>query len=221
MPLAPFGESRKMPSLNQILREHSPLLLIDAASARVQVGLLAADAAPRWSSRSDEAGVGIFECLDDLDAGIESVRSFAFCEGPGSILGIRISAMAIRTWDTLKPRPTFCYIGLAVVAQAMGRPEVTVIADARRGLWHRLAMGGILGRVPASELGGELAIPEGFRHWDPLPPNTAQTPYDLANLFARESVAEADLFREAQSPDAFLHQEPSYAKWVPHIHSAP
>jgi tRNA threonylcarbamoyladenosine biosynthesis protein TsaB len=210
-----------MPSLSQILREHSPLLLIDAASANVQVGFLGGGVPPRWASRPDEAGVGIFECLDELDAEIDSARSFAFCEGPGSILGIRISAMAIRTWNALRPRPTFGYFGLAVVAQAMGRPEVTVIADARRGQWHRMALGGALGRVPASELGGDLATPEGFRHWDPLPPNTVQTPYRLADLFARQPVADADLFRTADSPDAFLHQEPSYAKWVPHIHSAP
>jgi tRNA threonylcarbamoyladenosine biosynthesis protein TsaB len=210
-----------MPSLSQILREHSPLLLIDAASARIQVGLLEGGATPRWSSRLDEAGVGIFECLDELDVAIESVRSFAFCEGPGSILGIRISAMAIRAWNALGPRPTFGYFGLAVVAQAMGRGDVTVIADARRGQWHRLAPGGAFGRVPASELAGELATPEGFRHWDPLPPNTTQTPYNLADLFALERVASADLFRQTESPDAFLHQEPSYAKWVPHIHSTP
>jgi tRNA threonylcarbamoyladenosine biosynthesis protein TsaB len=207
--------------MSQILREHSPLLLIDAASARIQVGLLEADSAPRWSSRTDEAGVGIFECLDELDIAIEKVRSFAFCEGPGSILGIRISAMAVRTWNTLGPRPTFGYFGLAVVAQALGRPEVTVIADARRSLWHRLVLGGALGRVPASELTGELATPEGFRHWDPLPLGTVQTAYNLADLFALESVAGADLFRTAESPDAFVHQQPSYAKWMPHIHSAP
>jgi tRNA threonylcarbamoyladenosine biosynthesis protein TsaB len=210
-----------MPSLSQILKEHSPLLLIDAASARIQVGLLAAGASPRWSSRSDEAGVGIFECLDELNAAIDSVRSFAFCEGPGSILGIRISAMALRTWNAIQPRPTFGYFGLAVVAQAMGRPDVAVIADARRGLWHRLFLGGALARVPASELTGELVTPEGFRHWDPLPPGVIQAQYDLADLFTRETVAGADLFRPAESPDAFLHQEPSYAKWVPHIHSAP
>ena len=210
-----------MPSLSQILREHSPLLLIDAASARIQVGLLEAGATARWTSRSEEAGVGIFECLDELDVAIESVRSFAFCEGPGSILGIRISAMAIRTWNAISPRPTFGYFGLAVVAQALGRPDLTVIADARRGQWHRLVLGGALGRVPSSELAGELATPEGFRHWDPLPPNTAQTPYDLQDLFARGAVAGADLFRLAASPDAFLHQEPSYAKWVPHIQSGP
>jgi len=129
--------------------------------------------------------------------------------------------MAIRTWNALGLRPTYGYFGLAVVAQALGRTEVTVIADARRSLWHRLAIGGAVGRVPASELAGELATPEGFRHWDPLPPGTIQTPYNLADLFALESVAGADLFRTADSPDAFLHQQPSYAKWVPHIHSAP
>jgi tRNA threonylcarbamoyladenosine biosynthesis protein TsaB len=218
---APFGESRKMPSLRQILAEHSPLLLIDAASARIQVGLLNAGVTPRWSSRQEEAGVGIFECLDELGDEIDTVRSFAFCEGPGSILGIRTSAMALRVWDVLRPRPTFGYIGLAVVARAVGRPETAVIADARRGQWHRLFLGGALERVPASELQGELVTPEGFRHWDALPPRATLTSYDLPALFALRPVLDADLFHPTDSPDAFVHEERSYAKWIPQIHRAP
>jgi tRNA threonylcarbamoyladenosine biosynthesis protein TsaB len=210
-----------MPSLSQILGEHSPLLLIDAASARVQVGVLDAGAPARWSSRTDEAGVAVFECIDELDADIGSMNAFAFCEGPGSILGIRTSAMALRAWAALKPRPLFAYVGLAVVARAIGRPEVAVIADARRGLWHRFAGGGPVARLPAAELSGELVTPEGFRHWDPLPPGTAATSYDLAALLAMPGVAGADLFRGTTGPDAFLHGEPAYAKWIPQIHRAP
>ena len=210
-----------MHSLSQILREHSPLLLIDAASERIQAGLLCADAGPRWSSRKDEAGVGLFECLDELDVDIGSAAAFAFCEGPGSILGIRSTAMALRMWNVLRARPTFAYLGLAVVAQAVGRREVGMIADARRGMWHCLHMGGPMERFPAADLSGELMTPEGFRHWDPLPEGTATTPYDLAALMAAPSVAAAGLFREAPDPDAFLHQERSYAKWVPQIHRAP
>jgi tRNA threonylcarbamoyladenosine biosynthesis protein TsaB len=210
-----------MPSLSRILRDHSPLLLIDAASARIQVGLLDAGAPARWSSRSDEAGVGLFECLDELDLEIGAMRAFAFCEGPGSILGIRTSAMALRAWNVLRPRPTFAYIGLAVVAESLGRPGLAIIADARRGQWHRLFQGGELARVPAAELSGELAMPEGLRHWDPLPAGTALTSYDLASLFASTAVADADLFRETAAPDAFLHREPEYLKWVPQIHRAP
>jgi tRNA threonylcarbamoyladenosine biosynthesis protein TsaB len=210
-----------MPSLSQILREHSPLLLIDAASERVQAGLLGAGAPPRWSSRMAEAGVGVFECLDELEADVGSVAAFAFCEGPGSILGIRTTAMALRMWNALRERPLFAYAGLAVVACAVGRPEVGIISDARRGLWHCLHKGGPLMRVPAAELTGELMTPEGFRHWSPLPAGTASTSYDLAALLSAPPVAAADLFRETRDPDAFLHQEPSYAKWVPQIHRAP
>jgi tRNA threonylcarbamoyladenosine biosynthesis protein TsaB len=64
-------------------------------------------------------------------------------------------------------------------------------------------------------------MPEGFRHWDPLPPRTSMTSYDLASLLALPQVAEADLFRATPAPDAFLHQEPSYAKWTPLIHRSP
>jgi len=210
-----------MPSLSQILRDQSPLLLIDAASARIQVGLLGAGAPPRWSSRSDEAGVGVFECLDELDVEISGVGAFAFCAGPGSILGIRTSAMALRAWNVLRPRPTYAYNGLAVVAEALGRPGLAVIADARRGQWHRVYRGGEPERVPAGELSGDLAMPEGFRHWDPLPAGTSMTPYDLARLLASGAVAGADLFREAADPDAVLHRAPEYLKWVPQIHRAP
>ena len=210
-----------MPSLSQILGRHPPLLLVDAASERVQAGLLGGNGGARWSARRGEAGVGLFECLDELEVDIAGVAAFAFCEGPGSILGIRTAAMALRMWNALRERPLFAYVGLAVVAQAVGRPEVGFIADARRGLWHRLSLGGPLLRVPASELSGELMTPEGFRHWDPLPAGTQTAPYDLASLFASAAVAEADLFRETREPDAFLHQEPSYAKWVPQIHRAP
>ena len=63
-------------------------------------------AGPRGTRRP---GSGVFECLDELGADIGSVRAFAFCEGPGSILGIRTSAMALRAWNVLRPRPMFGY----------------------------------------------------------------------------------------------------------------
>jgi tRNA threonylcarbamoyladenosine biosynthesis protein TsaB len=210
-----------MPSLSQILREHSPLLLIDAASSTIQVGVLGQDSPARWASRNVEAGVGIFACLEDLGADVGSMRSFAYCEGPGSILGIRTAAMALRAWNAILPRPLYGYCGLAVVATAHGRPQTTVIADARRGHWHCIRMGGALGRVPAGDLDGDLATPEGFRTWDPLPAGTTTLPYSLGPLLSLPAVAGADLFSSTQAPDAFLHGEPTYVKWVPQIHRAP
>jgi tRNA threonylcarbamoyladenosine biosynthesis protein TsaB len=210
-----------MASLREILGAHSPLLLLDAASSRVQAGLLCRDAPARWSSRTDEAGVGIFECLDELDAPVDSVGAFAFCEGPGSILGIRTAAMAIRAWTVLRPRPVFAYVALAVAAEALGTPGPALITDARRGHWMRLARGGPLERVPREDLAGDLAAPEGFRHWDPPPAGTRPVPYDLAGFLGDPAVMGADLFRETEAPDALLLREPQFQKWVPQIHRAP
>jgi tRNA threonylcarbamoyladenosine biosynthesis protein TsaB len=210
-----------MPSLSHILSGNASLLVLDASSERIQVGLLGDAVPPRWASRTDEAGVGLFDCLDELGVEIAGVSAFAFCEGPGSILGIRTAAMALRTWNVLRERPLFGYMSLAVVAQAVGRPEVSFIADARRGLWHRFRLGGRLERVPAADLGGETMSPDGFRHWGPLPEGTTRTPYDLGDLVSLPAVADADLFLLTDAPDAFLHEEPSYAKWVPQIHRAP
>lgn len=210
-----------MPSLRQLLAAHTPLLVLDAASARVQVGWFATSdpAAARWKTSTDEAGIGVFRGIEQLGIDVNAARAFGFCDGPGSVLGIRTVAMALRTWNTLRPRPIFAYHSLAVVAHALGKNDVTVVADARRDLWHAFQIGGTLRRVPATELTGELAMPENFRHWSPLPAGVAALPYSLAELLPR--TADADLFRATDAPDAFLHEEPSYAKWTPQIHRAP
>lgn len=208
-----------MPSLRQLLAAHAPLLLIDAAAARVQVGCFATDGTARWETSEAEAGIGVFRGLEALGVDLGAMRGFAFCEGPGSVLGIRTVAMALRTWTVLAPRPIFAYQSLAVVAHTLGRNDVGVIADARRDAWHHFALGGALRRVPAADLSGKLVMPENFRHWSPLPAGVSSVPYSLAELLPR--LVDADLFRATTEPDAFLHEEPSYATWTPQIHRAP
>jgi tRNA threonylcarbamoyladenosine biosynthesis protein TsaB len=208
-----------MPSLRQLLATHGSLLLIDAASARVQVGLLSRDQPARWAGSDDEAGVGVFRCLEQLAVQPSDAGAFVFCDGPGSVLGIRTVAMVLRTWGVLAPRPVFAYHSLAIVAQALGKPGATIIADARRDAWHCISLDSSLRRMPKAELAGELIMPDGFRHWSTLPSNVTRTPYSLAELLPK--VADRDLFRSTDAPDAFLHEEPSYATWTPQIHRAP
>jgi tRNA threonylcarbamoyladenosine biosynthesis protein TsaB len=208
-----------MPSLRQLLAAHGPLLLIDAASARIQVGWLRPDQPARWAGSDEESGVGVFQCLEQLAISPADAGAFLYCDGPGSVLGIRTVAMALRTWGVLSPRPVFAYHSLAIVAQALARPGATIIADARRDAWHCISIDFGLRRMPKAELAGELIMPEGFRHWSTLPANVTRTSYALAELLPR--VADRDLFRATDAPDAFLHEEPSYATWTPQIHRAP
>ncbi|RFC46767.1 MAG: tRNA threonylcarbamoyladenosine biosynthesis protein TsaB [Verrucomicrobia bacterium] len=208
-----------MSSLRQLLAAHGPLLLIDAASARIQVGCLSPDQPTRWAGSDEESGVGIFRCLEELALPPAEAGAFVYCDGPGSVLGIRTVAMALRTWGVLTPRPVFAYHSLALVAQALNRPNATIIADARREAWHCITLNSGLRRVPTAELTGELVMPAGFRHWSALPAGVTPTPYSLADLLPL--VADRDLFRATDAPDAFLHEEPSYATWTPQVHRAP
>lgn len=207
-----------MPSLRQLRSDHVSLLVIDAASARVQVGWLTASG-DRWQASDEEAGIGVFRCLEDLAIELSAATAFVFCEGPGSMLGIRTVAMALRTWNVLSLRPVFAYQSLAVVARAIGNANVSVIADARRESWHMFRLGGKLQRVPVAELDGALVTPDSFRAWSAVPARTERVPYLLPQLLAQ--VDDADLFRLTDAPDAFLHEEPSYVTWTPQIHRAP
>jgi tRNA threonylcarbamoyladenosine biosynthesis protein TsaB len=208
-----------MPSFRQLAAAHAPMLLLDTASSRVQVGLCSGPEAIRWETSDEPAGIGLFRSVEALGADLDSIAAFAFCEGPGSVLGVRTAAMALRVWRVRCRRPIFGYFSLALVAHGLGLPEASVIADARRGRWHRYTLEGSLERVSPEALSGRLIMPEHFRHWTPPPPDLELTPYVLADLLPR--AIDADLFRAVEDPDAFLHEEPQYALWTPGVHRAP
>jgi tRNA threonylcarbamoyladenosine biosynthesis protein TsaB len=165
-------------SLRALLDAHPVALVIDAASARVQTGLLPRSGGARWESAETEAGAAIFSGVEKLLARallrLDDVAAFVFCDGPGYVLGIRTAAVAIRSWNVLRPRPVYSYCSLELVARALAQAEnardFAVIADARRDTWHRVAVdatGNIspLQRVPAAGLGdagaaGEIPNPK-------------------------------------------------------------
>jgi tRNA threonylcarbamoyladenosine biosynthesis protein TsaB len=215
-----------MPSLRLLLADHPALLLIDSASARIQVGLWTngTSSASQWCTSHTEAGTGVFDCVENLlnknGLRIVDIGAFVFCEGPGSVLGIRTVAVALRSWRVINPNAKIlCYQSLDLVARALNQPDLRVIADARRDTWHVAQLGRILKRVPTAELSGDAVMPEHFRHWTALPASVSATPYDVAKLF--EQLPDADILRTSDAPDAFLHEDPSYVTWTPQIHRSP
>jgi len=221
-----------MPSLSPLLIRHDRLLVLDAASLRVQVGLLRPGQPALWRSSAAEAGRGIFICTQELlgEAGLalDAIGGFLFCEGPGSMLGIRTVAMALRTWQMLRPRPAYAYQSLAVAGHFEwiegGHRAFSVITDARRDTWHcqQVEADGrlpALQRLAAAELPpGEWVTPENFRAWAPPPRPAATCSYDLARIFS--ALGDGDFFRAIEAPDAFQHDAPAYRKWSAQIHQA-
>lgn len=220
-----------MSSLTQLLTSHRRLLILDAASSVVQVGLLQATGEARWQREEAEAGTALFRGTEGLLAvsglKLADVDAFVFCEGPGSMLGARTVAMAIRTWQAIRARPAFAYQSLALAgchAHRLASRPIAVIADARRDTWHLQMISpdgspAPLRRVAVAELPrGELLMPENFKVWAPLPSNVAPCSYDLAKLFP--VITDTDLFRPTDAPDAFQHEAPDYKKWSAQVHSA-
>jgi tRNA threonylcarbamoyladenosine biosynthesis protein TsaB len=219
-----------MPSLTQLLTEHRNLLVLDAASTRIQVGLLRPTLPACWQATPQDSGSGLFSaveaCLRDAGLSLASVEAFVFCAGPGSMLGVRTVAIALRTWQALHSRPAYAYQSLALAGvHEWVRKEpraFTVVADARRETWHaqRVNADGslpALQRVTAPEVPeGELTTPENFRAWGALPRPASACTYDLAKILP--SLEKQDLFHEMEFPDAFQHEAPTYKKWSAQIH---
>lgn len=219
-----------MPSLAQLLVSHRRILVLDAASSRVQVGLVQPEDS-RWHSTDADAGNALFAGTDAVlrTAGlrVDEVEAFVYCEGPGSMLGTRTVAMTLRTWQTLRPRPAYAYqsLALAACAEYAGTARaLTVIADARREAWHCqvIAADGALAplrRLLSDSLpAGEILTPANFRAWAALPTGTRTCPYDLERLLP--VVSARDLFRPVAAPDAHQHDAPDYKRWSAQVHSA-
>lgn len=221
-----------MPSLTQLLTSHSRLLVLDASSMKTQVGLLGNSADGIWRSTEGEAGKEIFAgieiVLHEAGIGLGEVDAFVFCEGPGSMLGIRTVVMALRTWQVLKLRPVYACQSLVVAGHFEWMQKAPrsffVITDARRDTWHCQSIDAdgempSLQRVPAAELpAGELVTPENFRAWANPPRSAGICSYDLARIFP--AIATGDYFRKVETPDAFQHEAPAYKKWSAQIHQA-
>ena len=223
-----------MASLDQLLARHGSLLVLDAASTTVQVGLLRAGQPALWRRATGESGQVLFPathaCLREAGLSLADVPAFSFCEGPGSLLGIRTVAMALRTWLALRERPVYRYQSLPLLAQGLchqgAAVPFTVVSDARRDTWHAVTAGGEGGgplrRLTALELAGRpepLFLPTAFRAWTPPPRPGADCPYDVAALFA--VLPDRDLFTASPAPDAFQHEAPEYKKWSAGVHQAP
>jgi tRNA threonylcarbamoyladenosine biosynthesis protein TsaB len=224
-----------VPSLNQLLAAHDGVLVLDAVSTRIQVGLLRRDAAPVWRTSPGEAGDLIFslttEVLGEAGWTVARVPAFGFGAGPGSLLGVRTAAMVLRTWLALAPRPVHAYRSLDLLAHGLVRGgeagPFEVVADARRETWHAVAVDaagavGPLRRVPHAELAAgasRLLLPTEFRRWSAPPRPATEVAYDVTALLAR--TADVPLFDAAAEPAAFAHEAPDYRRWTPQVHRAP
>lgn len=222
-------------SLASVVAAYGSVLVLDPCTIHVQAGVLQVGRAAHWHSGGDDSSVHLFSaaesCLAKAGLKPSQIGAYVFCDGPGSQLGIRTAAMALRTWQTLRATaaPVFAYRSLRVAALAHAQTApgpFAVVADARRESWHavRVATDGTATdvlRVAREELAGwsePLLTPAGFRAWAQPPRPASTCGYDCATMFA--ALADEPLLFPVGEPEPWLSAPITYKTWAGERHRA-
>lgn len=171
---------------------------------------------------------------------LRALAAAAFCDGPGSVLGIRLGAASLRAWRVAAPGGLACYSfhSLPLLAVALRHREggagraanglaggATVVADARRESWHAARSGAPheLVRLPSADLAMEAMVvtPAPFRRWSAPPAGVVLQEHEWSVAALLTGAPDEAFFRESPEPEAFLTEAPSYAAWTPRVHQAP
>ena len=209
------------------LSPNSTYLLLDAATPTTQVGLLHEGAFTAFSSTDEAPLASLFTQAQSLmkehNLGLESLSGLIYCQGPGSILGVRLTLMAIRTWKRTHPHLQ-CYtynslaLGSALVSETHTSEAFTFIAPGRQQRWHTLN-NNQQKEIPADALGSLTGpiytLPQRKKSFC-LPTDTHIIDYDLAShakLFNKEG-----LLTLTDAPETFNQTEATYKTWKPDRH---
>jgi hypothetical protein len=212
-----------------------PLLVTDCSAPGVRVGILAESGWLAYEKNEGETGAVLFQAIKQVlstaHLSLKNIGSFAFCEGPGSTLGIRINAMALRTWTSLAEteKQVFAYRSLNAAAILINhtQPDVSVfciLSDLRKNSWNGSQV--ISGNPPSNiEVVSREAIdtwpmPRYFIqqriHSPGLPPDSTRLEYDLEPIGNSQSFL--DLLKLVEMPTVFQTTNTQFKKWVPTRH---
>lgn len=204
----------------------SPLLLIDGASPRCFVGLWRAGKWLAHATPEAPALEGIFtgveQILCDAKLTLQDVGGFIHNEGPGSILGIRLSAMAIRTWRALPAwadAPVWAFGSLHFVAAAYQQQHrcgpVSVISEFRHKRWNLLEAGAEQVVAVTGEALANAPTPLIYQRqrksWEPAPSHAIEWAPDWTQHAA--TLNTPSLLRCVEEPDVFVTEEAEFQKW--------
>ena len=200
-------------------------LVVDASTNSIQVGIPKNEGWSHIESMERPALEGLFlatsDVLNKIDRKLSEVDALFFCQGPGSTLGLRISAAFVKTilWESNGQVPIYSYNALDLASRMLERPPLHLQAPFRKG-WRfvRFQNGdSAIGTKEIHESEEALShFPESYHLPDPR--GNAESidaskmlTYDLSRskgLLDLELVA-----LPVESPEVYSPSPPSFKKW--------
>lgn len=217
------------------ISNNSKILFLDACSPKVQIGILHKNKWIGYFKSEEQALQSLFQGIEiSLKmAGIEfeQVTGFAYCEGPGSLLGIRLAAMAIRGWKELnlfKDKEVYKYNSFEVSLELIRKfysneGPYCIISRSRSGIWNILTSEE---RIRVHEIGAEELKKFKGTLWyfqqkklisEVNDLELRRFDYNLENC--PECFSKLELLSIVKEPDALIVKETKYVKWDLKRHS--
>ena len=214
-----------------------PILILDASSKRVWVGVKPSANELVWEASEEDPSKSLFtlirKVLQKTGLGLSQIGSVAFCEGPGSMLGIRTATMTLRAWKAIKLPATkhlFAFSSLAIggrLLETMERSseECLLIIDARRDSWHAIpyptppdAEIEIIENEKLASESRTLVTLDSFACWTKTDAKLVSIPYLPQTAFEND-LAFGHLRSVAEATPLSIRPS-DFKKWIPKIHSA-
>lgn len=209
-------------------------LFLDASSVMVQAGLWRDGRWLAYRNGKGQALESIFtlidSCLEEARIKLEAVGGFIHGEGPGSVLGIRLAAMAIRGWLALPAwqRATVHSCRSLPLAAVLIREKYQpdspfhVVAEARQTRWNLLRSDSdtIEEAEPATL---EALLPPLYhlrqrKAWNTPPAHAV--PVDNSLMEHPELLNTPGLLSAVEQPGLYLVSEQTFRTWTPERHRA-
>lgn len=213
---------------------HGPILAIDAGGRETCIGVLRDGA---WLSRISSVNPpleALFSltrrCLDDSRLALRDLSGFAFCNGPGSTLGLRLASAALLAWRNLAPEPLpiVHYQSLELAWFPFLRQGSTptgrwLVTDYRKNLWLG-APAEDPKRIQEIDTNFLSGLETGFYHlpqrksWMPPPGTPEPVDYPFADL--PDFLLAQPQPRIESRPVLALPGKSDYRRWTPDRHRA-
>lgn len=213
----------------------APTLVIDGSGSAVFAGVLGQDG--KWLAISEQDGTPLESLFPTVEAtlkiaqlSLSDLRSFIYCEGPGSVLGLRLCAMAIETWSRLNPESAHYYaynsLQLTAALICVDTPNLDnalLVSDWKKGAWNAVKIN--QGQPGPTEVADDAMIADWTGPLYHLPqrkgwqkPPTGATTVE----YCPQRLAEAlNRLKPTEDVELYASGINVFQKWTPERHRAP
>jgi hypothetical protein len=214
-----------------------PQLVIDGSGSLLFAGILDHDL--NWLGQHTAEGAALENLFATVENALQAANvelsdlgTFIYNAGPGSVLGLRLTAMALQTWAQLNPAAiqfkAYNTLQLAMRLLRIDQPDLQdalIVSDWKKGAWNALYL--TEAGIGTTEVVDDALI-EAYPHptfhlpqrkgWQ-SPPANAKT-ISLLPVRLPEVYHEPNFLKSTQGVELYTTAINTFQKWTPERHRA-